>query len=88
MTTPSEGVEWEGVVEIAAVAGNLGTLRCGDAWCDAFAKSGGNMFIGGSEGQNEVSERQLDGVRRISRGICKDFGRISEGLRRIFRNGF
>ena len=51
-------------------------------------KSVGNMFIGGSEGQNEVSERQLDGVGRISRGICEDFGRISEGLRRIFRNGF
>lgn len=63
-------------------------LRCGDAWCDAFAEKCGQYVIGGSEGQNEVSERQMDGVRRITRGICEDFGRISEGLRRIFRNGF
>lgn len=41
MTTPSEGVEWEGVVEIAAVAGNLGNVAvwrrlvrcfCGKVW--------------------------------------------------------
>ena len=45
-----------------------------------FRKSGGNMFIGGSEGQNEVSERQLDGLEgfqeesaKILRGFWEDF---------------
>lgn len=41
ISTHSEGVEKEGVVEIAAVARNPGTLRRGGAWCDAFAEKWG-----------------------------------------------
>lgn len=39
-------------------------------------KSGGNMFIGGSEGQNEVSERQLDGLE----GFQEEFAKILRGF--------
>lgn len=44
-----------------------------------FRKSGGNMFIGGSEGQNEVSKGKWMGLE----GLQEEFAKILGGFLRV-----